>query len=214
MSKLTATAKAELEHLIKQIVEEVMGTIDHASFEGSTSIKDAVAQTTLFNLQGKGLRVKGKRSASVSEKRKVKDTKNKKTNVKIQALRSNLYSNDIEQAIVKPKAGQTINPISLMAILNAKIGAKIIENMGYPGLENRSGTFAGSVRVLDVSFTKQGFPSIGYTYQANPYQVFETGGRGKAPWASNDRDPRRLIDRSIREIAAEHLTGRFYTRRM
>ena len=37
---------------------------------------------------------------------------------------------------------------------------------------------------------------------------------GKHPWATADRDPRKVIDRSIREIAAELLTGRFYTRRV
>ena len=85
--------------------------------------------------------------------------------------------------------------------------------MGEPRLENRSGTFAGSVRVTDVTRTPQGFPSVGYTYRKNPYQVFEMGA-GKAPWASNARDPRRLIELSMREIAQELAVGRFYTRRV
>ena len=67
---------------------------------------------------------------------------------------------------------------------------------------------------LDAATTdSQGFPSIGYTYDKNPYQIFEPGA-GKSPWATPDRDPRKIIDRSIREIAAELLTGRFYTRRV
>jgi len=36
---------------------------------------------------------------------------------------------------------------------------------------------------------------------------------GKPPWADSHRDPRQLIDASIREIAAEMAIGRFYTRR-
>jgi hypothetical protein len=85
--------------------------------------------------------------------------------------------------------------------------------MGEPALVNRTGRFASSVRVMEVGKTQQGYPSIGYTYQKNPYQVFEDGA-GVPPWANGKRDPRQLIDRSIREIAAELLTGRFYTRRI
>jgi hypothetical protein len=84
--------------------------------------------------------------------------------------------------------------------------------MKFPSLENRTGKFASSVRVTDISITRAGFPSIGYTYDKNPYQVFETG-FGKSPWATRERDPRRIIDASIREIAANMALGRFYTRR-
>ena len=58
--------------------------------------------------------------------------------------------------------------------------------------------------------TRKGFPSIGYTYQKNPYQTFELGQNQGSP----DYDPRKLIDASIREIAAQFAIGRFYTRRV
>ena len=77
-------------------------------------------------------------------------------------------------------------------------------------LVNRTGRFAESARITDIIKTPQGFPSVGYTYQKNPYQTFETGNRQGSP----DKDPRRLIDFSIREIAAKHAIGRFYTRRV
>ena len=101
----------------------------------------------------------------------------------------------------------------LMALLNAKLPQTVAKNMGDPRLVNRSGTFASSVRVTDVNQTPQGYPSVGYTYRKNPYSVFEMG-VGEAPWASPDRDPRKLIDESIREIAAQMAVGRFYTRRV
>ena len=85
--------------------------------------------------------------------------------------------------------------------------------MQEPGLENRTGRFANSVEITDIVQTAKGFPSIGYTYQRDPYQVFEDGG-GAAPWANGQRDPRRLIDRSIRELAVQFAIGRFYTRRV
>ena len=61
--------------------------------------------------------------------------------------------------------------------------------------------------------TPKGFPSVGYTYQRDPYQVFEEG-MGSPPWANGNRDPRDLIDKSVREIAATMALGRFYTRRI
>lgn len=99
--------------------------------------------------------------------------------------------------------------ISLMALLNSKLPDTVAKNMGAPALVFRTGRFAGSARVTDIQRTAKGFPSIGYTYQRNPYQTFEPG----YAQGSVVRDPRRVIDRSIREIAKELLTGRFFTRR-
>ena len=99
-----------------------------------------------------------------------------------------------------------------MALINAKLPQTVAANMGAPALENRTGRFASSPRVVDVTSTPQGFPSIGYTYQKNPYSVFEkTSG---TRFASAERDPRDLIELSIREIAAQLTIGRFYTRRV
>lgn len=103
--------------------------------------------------------------------------------------------------------------LSLQAILNSKLPREVRKNMRSPALTNRSGKFASSVRVETITRTRKGFPSIGYTYDKNPYQVFELGA-GKKPWANKDRDPRKLIERSIRTIAADLLKARFYTRRL
>lgn len=102
---------------------------------------------------------------------------------------------------------------SVMAMMNQKLPQTVEKNMKSPGLESRTGRFAQSVRLTDVSTTRQGFPSFGYTYQTDPYQVFEMG-RGKSPWSTPQRDPRTVIDASIRELAAEMAIGRFYTRRV
>ena len=84
--------------------------------------------------------------------------------------------------------------------------------MGPPRLENRTGRFAASVRITDVTKTRKGFPSVGYTYQRDPYQVYESTSGSR--FGSLERDPRTLIDKSIREIAAELAIGRIYTRRV
>jgi|TARA_B110000259_G_scaffold61849_1_gene73151 hypothetical protein len=99
----------------------------------------------------------------------------------------------------------------MITMLNKRLPDTVRSNMGAPKLENVTGRFATSVRVTDIMQTPQGFPSIGYTYQRDPYQVFETGSSGS--WSNEYRDPRKLIDKSIRELAATVATGRFYTRR-
>lgn len=104
------------------------------------------------------------------------------------------------------------SPINLMSLINAKLPQTVRKNMGAPRLENQTGAFAASVRVTDASRTPQGFPSIGYTYQRQPYGVFEASSGSR--FASPERDPRTLIDISIREIAAQLVTGRLYTRRV
>ena len=84
--------------------------------------------------------------------------------------------------------------------------------MGEPALTNRTGRFAQSVRAVDVVQTPQGFPSIGYTYMKNRYGVYESTSGTK--FSDVERDPRPLIDQSIREIAIGFGLGRLYTRRM
>lgn len=105
------------------------------------------------------------------------------------------------------------SPLQVLNYINSKLPGTIEKNMEFPRLEYQTGRFARSVEAVNMQQTRQGFPSIAYTYQRNPYQVFEMG-LGRFPWATPERDPRKLIDRSIREIAAEMLKTRIYTRRI
>ena len=85
--------------------------------------------------------------------------------------------------------------------------------MSYPSLENRTGRFAQSVKALRTN-EKRGMENIIYTYDKDPYQVFEMSGKGDRRWATQARDPRTIIDESIREIAAKIMMGRFVTTRI
>jgi hypothetical protein len=104
-----------------------------------------------------------------------------------------------------------LNITAILGLLNQKLPQQVANNMGPPRLENVTGRFAQSVRATDIMQTPQGFPSIGYTYAKEPYQVYEStsGSRFSDPI----RDPRPLIDASIREIVAQFGLGRLYTRR-
>lgn len=104
------------------------------------------------------------------------------------------------------------SPIALLSLINQALPHTVAKNMGDPRLVNRSGRFAGSVRAVDITTTRGGYPSIGYTYEKDPYQVFESTSGTR--FSSRTRDPRVLIDTSIREIAAKLVVGRLYTRRL
>ena len=185
--------------------------------EGSDTLLEAIEAVTLSNLvkskyvkMVKGVKPKtsSKSQAKKRKKDKVQATKSAKIISGAGAIRSK------KRASKRSSRGDSGSgsPLRLIGLINEKLPDTVRKNMNAPALENRTGKFAASVRLTDVVQTPHGFPSFGYTYQKNPYQVFEDGG-GTAPWANGDRDPRDLIDKSIREIAAQFAIGRFYTRR-
>ena len=102
--------------------------------------------------------------------------------------------------------------LQMITMINKRLPERIRDNMQSPALQNQTGRFAQSVKMTDVIQTPQGFPSFGYTYRRDPYEVYETSSGSR--FANTDRDPRNLIDASIREIAAGYALGRFYTRRV
>lgn len=185
-----------------------------------------VIETALFQkvthklLKTKGVRVKG--------------PKNKVTQVKTSEIVESSTKNIIKsgqtskrkkgtpikaksvRGITEPIASSTrltASPLEMITYINKELPVELDKLMIAPRLETRTGRFAQSVQVRNITQTKQGFPSIDYTYQRDPYQVFEMG-IGRFPWATRDRDPRPLIDRAIRNIAAEMLKARIYTRRI
>lgn len=148
-----------------------------------------------------------KRIKVTTEDTKIKESKtnvSKKVKPKVRVTTKTRKS-----TVRKSKLTGGFSQVKLYAALSAKINATVAKNMGDPALNFRTGRFAQSVQITDVNKTRQGFPSVGYTYQLYPYQTFEPGFEQGSP----ERDPRKLIDRSIREIAAQMVTGRIYTRR-
>jgi hypothetical protein len=80
--------------------------------------------------------------------------------------------------------------------------------MGRPALINQSGRFAQSASVVNAIGKPNGI-HMDYTY--NPlYRVFEEG-EGGYPVTY---DPRRLIEKSIRELAIQKVEAKFTLRRI
>lgn len=182
------------------------------NMEGSPSLKETIEIVTLDTLVGKKKQKGVKVTRRVNKK---KDTKRKSVTTKSKKVTNKAKTNAPKRgkAPIRAKKKTKENVISfpkIFAILKSRINAVVAKNMGSPALNYRTGRFAASVDIIEVSPTAQGFPSVGYTYMKRPYQTFEPGFLQGSP----DRDPRKLIDMSIREIASQLAIGRLYTRRL
>lgn len=101
------------------------------------------------------------------------------------------------------------NPIALKELINQQLPSRILPKMQAPALVNRTGRFRHSAEVTNVVIGPRGGTQIDYTYQRNPYEVFEPG--SGSPLANQYRDPRRIIGGTIREIAQQIMSKKFIT---
>ena len=111
--------------------------------------------------------------------------------------------NDIEsgQNNLTQKAFET------RAFINSRLTQTLKGNMGRPGLENQTGRFAESATVVNANALGNQI-HMDYTY--NPlYKVFENGVGYPSSY-----DPRPLIEKSIRELAAAKIETKFTLRRV
>ena len=210
------------EVVIKKVVEKFfqkLGAGELVSMEGSSSLRDKMiskAIAPLINIEGKGKKIKV--SANI-DPRKVKLKTGGKVGVSQAAggvaafrITKGKSAKTKPRGKVQKATSSSYSIAAIMGNMNAKLPGKVAENMGSPALEKRTGRFAASTRVTEVAKTPQGYPSVGYSYQKDPYSVFETTSGSR--FADAHRDPRVIIDKSIREIAAEMAIGRLYTRRV
>ena len=183
---------------------ESLGEVDILNLKGSPTIVQDIEKQLVEQLDP---------SRKIKRSRRTHSTKEQEAKV---AKPSKVFRKKLKSPktrIKKTKKQSSLSPLHLIGLINKELPSTVRKNMQAPGLENRTGRLANSVEITDIVQTAKGFPSIGYTYQRDPYQVFEDGA-GAAPWANGQRDPRRLIDRSIRELAVQFAIGRFYTRRV
>ena len=175
--------------------------------KGSSTLKQKITKVTLDKFDSKEFIKVTSKDKKVSLKTNHKTT-NKGKKQKVGKARVSQGGKTPRK--VRFGAGASSAPLAMIQAFNAKLPSKLAKNMKSPALNYRTGRFASSVNVVDAVLTPQGFPSFGYTYQKNPYQTFEPG----YAMGSVERDPRKLIDRTMREIAVEFAIGRFYTRRV
>ena len=127
----------------------------------------------------------------------------------VTAARANAASNKPRNAAGRRQDEEMSLP-KLKRLINRSLGAEVRRNMGRPALINRTGVFSNSV-TLDT--LRQGPKTLigEYSYQTNPYQTFENLGRKQWPQGYN---PKPLIAKSIRNLAARHVQAKFTLRRV
>jgi len=218
-NKLDGTESRDKRKRLKELIEKDLAFLLSTSnmqtrllnLPGSDSFKEVKRKKLIKNVVEEFAKIDGVRVTT--ENIKINTSKVRiESSKEVKTRKNSASKKTIKKGRTrKIKTGEN-SPIRLMALINAKLPQTVAKNMGAPRLENRTGTFASSVRVTEVTQTAKGFPSVGYTYEKQPYGVFErTSG---TRFASVDRDPRDLIDLSIREIAQQMAIGRFYTRRV
>lgn len=110
---------------------------------------------------------------------------------------------------VTNKLHQT-NTISISVILNyinAVLPGIVAQHMGSPKLNYQTGRFAQSVHVNKILTTREKL-KIEYSYMLYPYKTFENDKNHP------ERDPRPLIDKSIRTAAQKIIKKQFDTKRL
>ena len=193
--------------LVKELFASKKAVLDNESSRNITQyILDGIGQLIL------GKKVKGEKV----DKQKTVKTKS----VVVEKSKSSIPSfNSKAQGVQKKKVPKarlsvpapvqlasptTTNLSTLMTLINANLAQTIRKNMGSPALNYRSGRFANSAKVERVSESRAGMVTMFYNYMKNPYQTFEPGFKQ----GSEKRNPKTLISKSIREIAAQQVGNR------
>lgn len=130
-----------------------------------------------------------------------------------QRVKANIRGNDrptrgiVESALPAVAARQrpvSRNRISrLFALLQNNLNQVVADQMGSPGLNYRTGRFARSAHIRNITGTRNNL-RIGYSYQTAPYGVFEPE-TGDPRLATAARDPKRHIGLAIRTILSNQI---------
>jgi hypothetical protein len=127
--------------------------------------------------------------------------------VKLAKIKSELNASKSAKAQVA--SGVSVDLFSLQNLINQQLQDVISANMGDGNrrdvLNYRTGRLAGSAKVENMTESRAGMITAFYSYMKNPYATFSQGGQQQNP---RSRDPKLLISKSIREIAAQQVGNR------
>jgi hypothetical protein len=118
-------------------------------------------------------------------------------------------SNNKLPALTKVKDAVKPSLTNLQNLINQQLQDVVSANMGDGNsrsvLNYRTGRLASSAKVEYMSESRAGMITAFYSYMKNPYATFSDGGKQSSP---KSRDPKLLISKSIREIAATQVGNR------
>ena len=200
--------KEQIEAINKLIKDKYSDGREFFKDSGSASLEEAVEGVIHYSINSKNAKVTGpKGRRKYTSNHHAKET----TATSTEEIVVSKFGRIPKPPRMTNKVASKPSKVNIVALLNTKLPQEIRSRMTYPRLVNRTGRFSESVQVLSADTTAKGGTSFAYTYQKDPYQLFE---RGRSRLATPDREPRDIIDASIRSIAQEMMLGRFYTRRV
>lgn len=182
--------------------------------EGSPSFKDLIVSDIVNTLAGRPLDKKVYvQKPTLINKKTNKITKPKGNSEKIAAAKK--LRDKVKKVKQDPKQFKfeetdlLLNLFSLQTFINTHLQDVIAANMGDGNrrdvLNYRTGRFASTVKVEKLSQSREGMITAFYSYMKNPYATFSENGQQEFP---KTRDPKLLVAKSIREIAAEKVANR------
>lgn len=206
----TATIKKALEAAKAKELSEVIaskvagGVLPLSDLSASPTLAQYIAQAVLDTITGKKPKalVKANKANKEMNSSLLVGVKKHKVNLKTKIKKVPLGK------FPDPKPSTSILT-SLQALLDSLLVQKVKENMGSGNARNvlnlRTGRLAESAKVERLSMSRNGMVTAFYSYMKNPYSTFSEGGRQQYP---RTRDPKLLISKSIREIAATQVANR------
>lgn len=191
---------------MRGVMKRALMDEDWANFKGSSSPTERIQNNLFETARKRGAKVSGSTKNNVSKRTKAS------AELKGRAVNTSSSDRISVQAGIDSQSTESINWNKLLPLINTRLPPRVMANMKFPSLVNRTGTFASSAEIVAIETTRQGFPLLVYDYERDPYNVFDRT-LGRAPWNTPQRDPSALVDKSVREIVREMAIGRFYTRR-
>lgn len=168
----------------------------------SPSILEKLEHSLVQTLSGK---VVSNTAKTIPLLNSVKKVKKPKKQVKV----STSKVSDPLRKDTKSSVYETTNLLSLQNLINQQLQDVVSANMGDGNVRNvlnyRTGRLASSAKVESMTESRAGMITAFYSYMKNPYATFSDGGKQSSP---KSRDPKLLISKSIREIAAERVGNR------
>jgi hypothetical protein len=184
----------ELE-IFNKLTAEMAMSINLLDVPGSNTILEDIEEALV------GILKNGKSKLKKHKTNKAKVTQKKTRKANTQAAGLSKAPKIAEEALFSLSSLQVLLNTYLQDVVSANMGDGSSRNV----LNYRTGRFAGSAEVTRLSQSRDGMITAFYTYMKNPYATFSAGGRQQNP---KTRDPKLLISKSIREIAAEMVSNR------
>ena len=202
LNAVFSTKELQIFNRLKANIALKLSKFDISSISGSNTIKEDILENlgNIFKVTGKRLKVHNTRTVKAP-------TINLKKSISISSETLGIKKPNVPS--VQNNIGYGYSLVNLQSLINDSLQNVISANMGNGSSRNtlnyQTGRFAASVNVERMSQSREGMITAFYSYMKNPYQTFEPGYKQGSP---KTRDPKLLIAKSIREIAATKVGNR------